>query len=51
VVVNVKVELAPAVTDVGLKLDVAPLGSPDVLRATDSAAPPVIAVLIVEVPV
>ena len=44
-VVTVKVELPPAVTDVGLKLPVAPAGRPDTLRSTVCALPLVTAVV------
>ena len=46
----VSVELLPAVTDVGLKLALAPAGRPDTAGATVSALPLVTAVEIVEVP-
>jgi len=47
---TVSVEEPPAVTDAGLKLADAPNGRPLALRLTDCAAPLVIAVEIVEVP-
>jgi hypothetical protein len=46
---NVRVELAPAVTVVGLKDAVVPAGRPLALRVTDSAVPLAIAVETVEV--
>jgi hypothetical protein len=48
--VTVIVEEPPAVTDVGLKVTVAPVGCPLALRLTDCAAPLVTAVEMVEVP-
>ena len=44
-VARVRLDDPPAVTDVGLKVAVAPVGSPDADRATDSAVPEVTAVL------
>lgn len=46
---NVRVELAPAVTEAGLKDAVVPAGRPLALRVTDSAVPLAIAVETVEV--
>lgn len=46
----VSVDDPPAVTEVGLKLALAPLGSPLTLSATVCAEPLVTAVLMVEVP-
>jgi hypothetical protein len=48
-VASVSVEELPAVTEVGLKLAVAPDGSPEADSATDSVSPPVAAVEIVAV--
>jgi hypothetical protein len=48
---TVSVELEPAVTEVGFRLAVAPLGTPLTLRLTVWAEPEVTAVLIVELPV
>jgi hypothetical protein len=45
------VELPPAVTEVGLRLAVAPVGTPLTLRFTVWAEPEVTAVLMVELPV
>jgi len=47
---SVNVDDPPAVTDVGLRLAVAPEGTPDTLSETDCAEPLVTAVEIVEVP-
>jgi hypothetical protein len=47
---TVNVELAPAVTDVGLSVAVAPAGAPVTARSTVSAAPLVTAVEMVDVP-
>ena len=49
VVVMVSVELAPAVTEGGLKLAVMPAGAPEVLRVTDSGEPLMTVVLIDDV--
>jgi hypothetical protein len=38
-VLTVRVELPPGVTDVGLKLAVAPAGTPDTEKVTVSAVP------------
>jgi hypothetical protein len=46
----VSVELPPAVTEVGLRLAVAPVGMPLADRLTVAAEPAVTAVLIVDVP-
>src|SRR3954471_6207685 len=47
----VRVELAPALTEAGLNVAVAPLGRPLMLSVTLCAAPLVMAVAMVEVPV
>jgi hypothetical protein len=47
---TVSVELPPAVTELGLRLAVAPLGKPLKLRFTVCAEPKVTAVLMVELP-
>jgi len=47
---TVSVELPPALTDVGLKAAVAPLGTPEILKVTVCVPPEVTAVEIVLVP-
>ena len=48
VVLRVRVELPPAVTELGLKEAVAPEGSPEALKVTDCGFPLITVVLMVE---